>query len=541
MKNFLEKIENYKISFGSIILIFYFAIFLRSFLEGFSNSNNLGMTTGFIDTFIHFPVWFITVFVGIAIVISVFTKKHISSILKLISFCSFIIVLPPIIDLIFYTNKVGYFYIVGTPYELIRQYLSLLLNTKALSIGIKIEIIIVLSSIFYYVYLNTKSFFRSIVATVLSYTIIFLMVALPNLVYVIYGLFYKMPSLSSINLNNYFFPINLVDQIFISRAYLSDVILGGVRFGMNQNLFSILMSQASLLIGILVSIPASILYFGKDKFLEIIKNFRFLRVGHYFFLVVLGIIFGQKYFNTPFNLYDYLSIICMFLGLFFAWLFAVWENDEIDRDIDTLSNPERPLIKGNFSTVEWKNTKQYFLILSILLATITGYTSLIIILAFIIIYHIYSIPPLRLKRYPIVSSALIGVNACLAYLLGFTFVSGDKPFETVSMTVLFGIFIFYLCVENIKNLKDIKGDMVDNILTIPVIFGEYRGKIITWALVFLGTFSVPLFIFPENNIFWVAPILGAVTYFFIVKENYKEKPLFIFYLIAFLILIILNS
>lgn len=542
MKNLLQKIEELDMSFGYSVLLLCFAIFLRTFLENFINIYNSGMSTGFVDTFLHYPAWFLSVFIGISIILSIFTGKNISKTFKLVSVGSFIIILPTVIDIIFYQHKIGYAYITGSWSEIFHHYLTLLIQTKSFGIGIKTEIIIVLFSIFYYVYSESKSIIKAILATWLSYTLIFAMLILPSVVYFIVSIFTKMPELSLISISNYFSPSDFLNQIFMTRSYISDAILGGVRFGMNQNMFSTVIAQTSLLIGLVFSTVGAFLYFGKDRFIKIIKNFRYLRIAHYFILIVLGILFSKKYIESrsTFNLYDCLSLISLFFSIFFAWLVAVWENDEADRQIDSLSNQERPLVSGGFSEIEWKNIKKTFFVFSIIFALLTGYTSLIMVIVFMIIYHIYSIPPLRLKKYPIISSMLIGSNACIAFLLGFSFFVGNQPFDIIPVRVLIGIFIFYSCVENIKNLKDVEGDRSEGILTIPVIFGDTKGKFITWFLVLIGTFVIPFMIFTDNNIFLLAPVLGAASYYFIVRKDYKEKPLFLFYLISFSILILLN-
>lgn len=541
MKSFLEKLENIEISFGYSILMFSFAIFLRTFLENFTNSNNLGMINGFIDTFFHYPIWFLAIFTGLLGVVSFFSERPVPKVLKVLSFGSFIIILPPIIDIIFYQHKIRYDFIVGDWTEIAKQYFSLFITTGSLGVGIKIEVILVLIGIFYYVYLQKKNIIRSLLAVWLSYTIIFTMLILPDLIYFLSSLFSTSPKLSLQAIQNYFFPINLDNQINLSRAYLSDVIYGNIRFGMAQNLFSLILSQISLYIGLLFVLFSTVLHFGFNKTVAIFKNFRWLRIGHYFFLLILGIILGQKYIDSSLsfsNIYDWLSLLSSFLALMFAWLFAVWENDEVDLGIDTLSNSNRPLVEKIFTSEEWKNIKWTFFILSILFSILSSYSSLILILIFTIIYHIYSAKPLRLKKYPVVSSMLIAINACAAFLLGFMMVSGDEPFNILPGRVLLGIFIFYMCVENIKNLKDIKGDVKDGILTIPVIFGEYKGKIITWFIVFLGTFAVPFLIFPGNRIFLIAPVLGLFSFYFIVRENYEEKPLMLYYLISFSLIFI---
>ena len=116
-------------------------------------------------------------------------------------------------------------------------------------------------------------------------------------------------------------------------------------------------------------------------------------------------------------------------------------------------------------------------------------------------------------------------------------VAGREPKNILPVSVLTGLFILYLFVENIKNLKDIAGDAKENILTIPVILGEKKGKIVTWIIVFLGSFAIPFLIFPSKQIALLGPVFGLLSYFLIVKENYKEKPLMLLYLFGFILIL----
>ncbi len=543
MKSFFEKIENLKTSFGYSILIFCFAIFLRTFFENFTNKNNLGMINGFIDTFFHYPIWFLTIFFGLTIVVSIFSMKPISKVLKITSLGSFIIILPPIIDLFYYQYKISYNFITGDWIEISKQYFSLFISTPSLGVGVKTEVILVLIGIFYYVYVQNKNIIKSLIAVWISYSIIFAMLILPNIIYLFSSFFYNLPEISLQNIHNYFVYMNSENTTMVPKTYLSNMVYSNIKFEITQNIFSTILSEFSLYILILFFTCSSLLHFGLNKFIIILKNFRWLRITHYFLLITLGIVLGLK--NTGshpmlLNIYDCTSIFSMFLALACAWLFAVWENDEEDKDIDSISNKKRPLVNGVFSKMEWKNIKWSFFITSLTFAMLSGYTTFILILFFIIIYHIYSIKPLRLKMYPIISSVLVSVNACIAFLLGFFIVSGNQPFNIIPSKVLIGLFIFFVCAENIKNLKDTEGDTANGVLTIPVIFGIRKGKFITWISVLIGSFAIPFLIFPENKIFLAAPIFAIFSYFFIVRKKFDELPLMLFYLFSFVLAIILN-
>ena len=78
------------------------------------------------------------------------------------------------------------------------------------------------------------------------------------------------------------------------------------------------------------------------------------------------------------SLFDLISIISVFLALLFAWLFSVWENDEVDIDIDKISNQNRPLaVEETLSKEEWRDLKYIFLAYSLSFAFLSGFYTFI--------------------------------------------------------------------------------------------------------------------------------------------------------------------
>jgi 4-hydroxybenzoate polyprenyltransferase len=223
----------------------------------------------------------------------------------------------------------------------------------------------------------------------------------------------------------------------------------------------------------------------------------------------------------------------LFLAILFAWLFAVWENDEIDVEIDKISNQNRPLVEKeeSLSKEEWKNLKYVFLVCSLCFAFLNGLYSFVFILLFIFIYHIYSTPPLHLKRFLGISSLLIAINALLAVWMGFFMVAGTENLRSFPAKYILGILLIFLLVENVKNIKDIEGDRKEGIRTIPVILGEKKGKLVMGFCLLLGTVLVP-FIFYLNLYTLCAGIFfGLILFLLTNKKNFNEKLIFLVYFI----------
>jgi len=238
------------------------------------------------------------------------------------------------------------------------------------------------------------------------------------------------------------------------------------------------------------------------------------------------------------SLFDLVSFISLYLALFFAWLFAVWENDEVDIEIDKISNEGRPLVdkKISFSIIEWKNLKFLFLGYSLSFAFLSGFYSFMFIIMFILIYHIYSAPPLHLKRFLGISSLLIAINALLAVWMGFFMSSGTANLNAFPSKYTFGILGLFFLVENVKNIKDIDGDRREGIKTIPVIFGEKRGKLIIGICLFISSLLVPIIFYFNLYTLILAIIFGSILFFLVNKKIFKENYIFITYFTYIIIL-----
>lgn len=145
-------------------------------------------------------------------------------------------------------------------------------------------------------------------------------------------------------------------------------------------------------------------------------------------------------------------------------------NDYFDREIDQVTNPERPLPRGSVSP-------HVALLLSVVLFVIAGGLSftlpaiaLAIALVNIVLLVVYT--PL-LKGLPGVG------NATVAYLGGSAFLFGGAAVEDLTAPgILFIIaMLATLSREIIKDVEDVAGDRESDLRTLPIVVGS------RWALV----------------------------------------------------------
>jgi len=536
LEKFIQKIENWEISFWQIFFLFFANFFLRTFFENLTNSSNINRINGLTDTLFHYPLWYFGVFLSVILIFYFLTRVNILKIARVVAVFSFIIFLPPLIDMVVYWGR-GHVYnfIIGGYTELLHYFLSVLVLANAISLGIKIEIIlsVILGGI--YVFLKTTNLFRAVVGSFLIYSAIFLFLTAPVHMMALYQ---KTMGYSEIINTQNISKFYLISDQYNSRTNFRTSVF-------DQNNFESLSLQTAknrysetLVMFFLICdlIIISLLYFlsRPSHFLEIVKNFRPTRIIHYFFLTGLGVYLGWIFSgNTKLigSLYDLLSFISLFLAILFAWLFAVWENDEVDKEIDEISSPGRPLVNGVFEKTEWRDIKFVFLLFALSFAWLAGFYVFTFIVVYILVYHIYSTPPLRLKRFFGISSLVIAINALLAVWAGFFLFSRTENLRDFPPKYSFGLLIIYLLAENVKNLKDIEGDCLAGIKTLPVLLGKKRGKLLVGVMVFGASLLAPVIFFLNWLTFLTAAIFGAILFLLINRQQYSETPVFLVYFI----------
>ena len=92
-----------------------------------------------------------------------------------------------------------------------------------------------------------------------------------------------------------------------------------------------------------------------------------------------------------------------------------------------------------------------------------------------------------------------------------------------------------------KDLKDVEGDRLSNIPTLPVMLGEARARTIIAGLVFLSYLIVPLFFYLVffSHTFMVISIGFGIANFIYIRNQYAQERVIFFMYFAYAILLIL--
>ncbi len=520
----IDKINSNSITFESWFLSALGIIFVRIFLEQYSN--NIANHFVLIDpsTIVQYSVSFIAILLWCMAVILYFSKKSIREI-SLISLFGFIIICtPPIIDLLISKGS-GYniHYIFLNNKDLFLAYITGFWSTASngMTYGIRIEIIISVLACFGLIYTYTKNISKSIIASIVMYSGIFFVDCIPSFLGLLQG--------NTI--------INFIRYGILNSRIVDNSIFSINSYGMNRLFeigFNSLMIQINIIF-IIISILLICLFAYRDKARIILGNARPERILHYSLLVVLGAIFGGiDFFHSWVNI---LSLFMTVLAFVFAWLSAVCVNDIHDENIDLISNTNRPIPLKLFTKDEFYTLTRIFLILALLCAYGASLYGLFFVILYSFIFYIYSAYPIKLKRHYIGGIITIGIASISSISAGFFLSNPSKELLSLSPTLLLFSALLFGIGSMIKDLKDYDGDKANNIKTLPVVMGLKNSKIIIASLISISLIGASLYI-GEKIIITSSIIASIIIWKVLSAKIYKEINFFITY-IAFLIICIL--
>ena len=445
---------------------------------------------------LHQNIYFIDILFSWCILVYFFTKKDFLKILKVfvVAFCAILIV--PAFDLLYNfgnTFNISYIYerhlSAGT---LIERFFTFggSFENGGISLGLKIAAFVLISFIFYYTFLKTKSFLKSLLCSIFAYIILFCNAIIPFFI--------------SYNKENF-------DQNFSLFFYI------------------LFLVQVSVILYIL----------KKETFLIIVKDFRLIRIFNYIVIFFFGaIIFDRTNAYSFFE--DTKSLALMLISFLFAAFFATINNNINDIDIDKISNKEREYIKKNVNISEYQKASVIFFVLSTATSFFVGFWFTYIISLLMLLYFVYSTKPFRFRNNLFFSKTVLAFNFLITMVAGNYFVEGKIFFSYPLFIILFLIFWGYL---NFIDLKDYEGDRKNGVKNVVTVFGLSRSKKIIASFFVISFLLSNILIF--NLIFLILSIVFSVMqWIFVNKKIYKEAPVFInymFFLILFIVFYVFFS
>ena len=525
VKKVLAMIESVEAPFIRWCAAFLGILFVRFLLETFSSPTPSFPATPEVASLIHYVLFFIGAFLSLALVIRIFVPD-IARISKFLIFGFPIVWLAPILDLV-YSNGAGatmtYAFASNTAdlwYAFF--HFGAIGTLGGITAGLRTEIIAIFIGAGLYVAIKTGGWGKAVLAALFSYCALFLWGIAPNLL--------------SLAATGVAFPDPGIFSSLISSFASSHLLQNFVRpsYGLSptlavETIFNLGMSSALYLVDFALAIVWVAAYRGA-LLRGLARCLRLGRIAYYYSLLAMGAFVAMRAGTpAPFaNWVDALSFACLALAYLSAFGFATGVNDIADVHIDRLNGVSRPLLTGAVTEGDLAQSNWFFLAWALIGGFLAGYWAFFTIIAGTAAYYIYSAPPLRFKRVPIIAPFLVAIAGLSTTMAGFFFVDERKLVVDFPLQLLLLILVCLTLAQNFKDLKDIEGDRAHSIWTIPVLFGERLGKPVVGALLAAAFLAVPV-ILHDTALF--APSLAAAVlgYLFVVARPYREWPIFLLY------------
>lgn len=175
-------------------------------------------------------------------------------------------------------------------------------------------------------------------------------------------------------------------------------------------------------------------------------------------------------------------------------------NSFYDSEKDLINRPKKTMLDRLVS----QNTKLsiYFVLnfLAVIAASYVSFRAVIFYTLYIFGIWVYSH---KLKKYPFIGNLVAATLAITPFFAVFIYYGNLAPVIFVHGSFLFLVIAMR---EMVKDLENLKGDLVQNYRTIPVIYGTTTSK---WLLTILAGFTIVPIFFLVNHF-----KLGHMSYYF---------------------------
>lgn len=210
-------------------------------------------------------------------------------------------------------------------------------------------------------------------------------------------------------------------------------------------------------------------------------------------------------------------------------------NSFYDSEKDLINRP----IKSKFDRLVSQNTKlSFYFVLNFIAVMMASYVSFNAVLFFSIYIFAIWLYSHKLKKLPFVgnlTSAILTITPFFAIFLYY------KNFESVIFVHAVFLFLIISMRELTKDLENIKGDIAQNYITIPVAYGERTSKIMLSLLTVASLLPMYLLLFHYEVgymylFFYLSLFLLLIFMMLLWKSSTKIQYLILHNILKFIIL-----
>jgi homogentisate phytyltransferase/homogentisate geranylgeranyltransferase len=234
---------------------------------------------------------------------------------------------------------------------------------------------------------------------------------------------------------------------------------------------------------------------------------------------------------TPYSL---LPLLGAWIACLCGNVYIVGLNQLEDVAIDKINKPHLPLASGEFSRQTGEIVVAVTGILALLLAWLSGPFLFGMVGISLLIGTTYSLPPIRLKRFPFWAALCIfsvrGAIVNLGLFLHFSWVwQGSLVIPPSVWALTLFILVFTFAIAIFKDIPDLEGDRLYQITTFTIALGKARVfDLARWVLTvcYLGMVIAGVFWLSEvNSVFLVSThlVLLGLMWWYSLKVDLEDK------------------
>lgn len=501
----LNFVTKKKIPLDNIFRTLTFIIIIRTFLEmllekphSFRFSPDFYMN---IIGYIHIYIFWLSVFLTVAILAKLFLKLRVVEALKLILVFSPLILIPPLIDPVLTGGEGGHIFYSFEMNTFLYNYLNCFnpfAEIGTVTRGVRIEVLAAFAGSFYVsFYIFRAGLLRSILFAFSIYTTVFFYGYLPA-IYKISGIdFYKLSgeAVTGVTRSHKFFFMYLAPSVLIMTA------ITGLLYKENN-----------------VSLRSSVFSFLYPS-----------RLLFYILLLGLGFIFishQSGLYPGILNHEDLMRFISAAISITLLFVYAKILNDIYDIEIDKISNRERPIAKGTVPIESAEQTKNVLLLPSLIFALASEVSFIFYWLFIWAAAYVYSATPFRLRRYYPAGHLILSAIGVSLFLAGGALSRSYEVYSAIHQKeIMLYVFLAFFFLSNIKDFKDVEGDKAGGVVNILNYIMFPR----TLGVIFISGFTLSLYLVINIlDISGISTIAGtliflAVSIFFIFRSKNIER------------------
>ncbi|AHJ27069.1 homogentisate phytyltransferase [Nodularia spumigena CS-584] len=229
---------------------------------------------------------------------------------------------------------------------------------------------------------------------------------------------------------------------------------------------------------------------------------------------------------TGFSNEQLISVLGAWIACLCGNVYIVGLNQLEDVEIDKINKPHLPLASGEFSHKQGQLIVITMGVVALVVAWLTGPFLLGLVASSLAIGTAYSLPPIRLKRFPFWAALCIfsvrGTIVNLGLFLHFNWALGKTPTIPPAVWVLtIFILVFTFAIAIFKDIPDLEGDRLYNITTFTIQLGPQAVfNLALWVLTvcYLGIMLIGVLNFPGIN-----PMFLVITHLIVLAGMWMRS------------------